>query len=273
MKPLRTVIVDDEPLAVRGLELTLGEIEGVEVVGTAADGRSGLALIRKARPDLVLLDIRMPLADGLQVARALDEADAPAVIFVTAFGQFALEAFELAALDYVLKPVAPDRLRAAVERARKRVEQSGADQRRADLQQAFEALERRISTEETHPAIEPSIWISDARGRFRLPLSGVAWLEAQRDYVRIHTVRGESYIERGTLGELTDTLDSPLFQRVHRSATVNLNQVNALRRRRWGMVSVTLASGVEIPVGRSYVAPLKARLEDAGVMGFRKQPR
>jgi len=271
MRPLRTLIVDDEPLAVRGLELALREIEGVTVVGTASDGKSGLARIAKLKPDLVLLDIRMPLASGLDVARALDEADAPAVIFVTAFGQFALEAFELAALDYVLKPVAPERLRAAVERARRRMDQSDADQRRQALQQAFDALERRIVSEEiAGPAIEASIWISDARGRFRLPLTGVAWLEAQRDYVRIHTVRGESYIERGTLGELTETLDSPLFQRVHRSATVNLNQVTALRRRRWGMVSVTLASGVEVPVGRSYVAPLKARLENSGVMGFRR---
>ncbi len=265
MRPLRAVIVDDEPLAVRGLELSLSEIPGVVIAGTASDGKSGLELIRAKRPDLVLLDIQMPLADGMEVARALAEAEAPAVIFVTAFGQFALEAFEVAAIDYLLKPVSPERLRAAVDRARARLAASTVESRRRDLEQVVQTLNPAA------PAVEPSVWVSGARGRFRLPLGVIDWLEAERDYVRIHTTRGESYIERGTLGELTEALGEAPFQRVHRSASVNLNHVKGLVRRRWGMTAVALHSGREIPVGRSHLPALKARLEEGCVVTFRKR--
>ncbi len=265
MPVLRAVIIDDEPLARRGLELELRKIAGITVVGTAGDGETGLDLIQSARPDVVFLDVKMPILDGLQVAGLVGGEDAPAIIFVTAFGQFALDAFNLAAIDYVLKPIAPPRLRAAIERARARVEQTTAAERAASLQALVEHMRKEGGNPETPGA---AIWVTGPRGRQRLALSEIEWFEAQRDYVRIHAgVR--SCIQRGTLRDLTGKLDTAVFQRVHRSAIVNLNAVTAVERRSTGLFAVRLKTGAEIPVGRSFLSALRTRIEQAGVIQIR----
>lgn len=265
MPVLRAVIIDDEPLARRGLELELRKIAGITVVGTAGDGETGLDLIQSARPDVVFLDVKMPILDGLQVAGLVGEEDAPAIIFVTAFGQFALDAFNLAAIDYVLKPIAPPRLRAAIERARTRVEQTTAAERAASLQALVEHMRKEGGNPETPGA---AIWVTGPRGRQRLALAEIEWFEAQRDYVRIHA-GARSCIQRGTLRDLNGKLDTVVFQRVHRSAIVNLNAVTAIERRSAGLYAVRLKTGVEIPVGRSFLAALRTRIEQAGVVQIR----
>lgn len=270
MRTLKVVIVDDEPLAIRGLTLELRRISGVEVVGTSADGESGLEMIRSLAPDVALLDVQMPRLDGLQVADALSTGDAPAVVFVTAYGHFAVAAFELNAVDYVLKPVNATRLRAAMERARQRLEQTTATQRATELQTVLETLRKDPANPYDQSDVARSLWLSDARGRRRLLMSSIDWLEAQRDYVRIHT-QAQSFVQRGTLADLARKLDQGLFLRVHRSAIVNLEAMTGLERRGWGLVAARLRSGVEVPVGRSYLADLRARLKQTGVTSIRGQ--
>lgn len=266
MPVLRAVIIDDEPLARRGLELELRKIAGITVVGSAGDGETGVDLIQSARPDVVFLDVKMPVLDGLQVASLVGAEDAPAIIFVTAFGQFALDAFNLAAIDYVLKPIAPPRLRAAIERARTRVEQTTAAERAAGLQTLVEHLRQEGAASSEAPGA--AIWVSGPRGRQRLALAEIEWFEAQRDYVRIHA-GPRSCIQRGTLRDLVGKLDSAAFLRIHRSAIVNLNAITAVERRSAGLYAVRLKTGAEIPVGRSFLAALRARIEQAGVIQIR----
>lgn len=270
MQRLRVVIVDDEPLAIRGLKLELRRVPGVEVVGTAADGQSGLDLIGELAPDIALLDVQMPRLDGLQMADALSAGDAPAIIFVTAFGHFAVAAFELNAVDYVLKPINTDRLKAAIDRARIRLEQTTAAQRAAELTTVLEALRRDPTNPFERSDVSRSLWLSDARGRRRLLMSSIDWLEAQRDYVRIHTDT-QSFVQRGTLADLSRKLDPGQFLRVHRSAIVNLEALTGIERRGWGLVAARLRSGVEVPVGRSYLAELRERLRQTGVTSIRGQ--
>ena len=260
MGALRVVIVEDEPLAVERLELALKGMGDLEVVGAAHDGKAGLSMIRKLKPDLAFLDIRMPSMDGLEVAEALagesvEGKGGPAVIFLTAYGQYALDAFEVAAVDYLMKPIALERVRAAVERARVRIEQSTAAERAEELRGLLEAVRRESGT----GGPPRSLWVTDARGRVRVPIASIIWLEAERDYVRIHTDAG-SHLARTTLNGLAQQLDTDTFHRIHRSSIVALKSVTGLKRRSWGLTSVTLTTGAEVPVGRPYLKELKQRL-------------
>lgn len=263
----RVVVVDDEPLAIRGLRISLGRVPGVELVGEARDGVEALEVIAREKPDIVLLDILMPRMDGLALAEALAVEDGPAVIFVTAYGQYAIEAFELAAVDYLMKPVTLPRLRAAIKRALTRLEADSARQRVAEMQRVIESF-RASAAGELEGGAGRSLWISDPRGRTRVPLASVDWFEAQRDYVKIHA-GAETYIQRGTLADLESKLDASMFQRIHRSAIVNLQAVRALRRRAWSLCAVTLRSGEEAPIGRSYLAGLKSRLKQSDITSIR----
>jgi DNA-binding LytR/AlgR family response regulator len=263
----RVVVVDDEPLAIRGLRISLKRVPGVELVGVARDGVEGLEVIRREKPDIVLLDILMPRMDGLALADALAEEGGPAVIFVTAYGQYAIDAFELAAVDYLMKPVTLPRLRAAVERALHRLAADTAQQRAAEMQRVIESF-RAGAAGELEGGPGRALWVSDPRGRTRVPLASVDWFEAQRDYVKIHA-GSETYIQRGTLADLEARLDHAMFQRIHRSAIVNLQAVRALRRRAWSLCAVTLRTGQEAPIGRSYLAELKARLRQSDITSLR----
>ncbi|HYE43901.1 MAG TPA: LytTR family DNA-binding domain-containing protein [Caulobacteraceae bacterium] len=259
MQALRIAIVEDEPLAVERLELALRGVPAVEVVGSAHDGRAGLELIRRLKPDLVFLDIRMPSMDGIELADALAHEGGTAVIFLTAFGQYAVDAFELAAVDYLMKPASVERVRAAVERARTRISQSTAEERAAELRTLLDTVRRESASGSVQADPYRSLWVTDARGRVRVPVASIEWLEAERDYVRIHTDAG-SHLSRVTLQALSRQLDPAQFFRVHRSAIVSLKAVTGLKRRSWGLTSVSLASGVEVPVGRPYLQELKSRL-------------
>jgi DNA-binding LytR/AlgR family response regulator len=255
-KPLRVVIVDDEPLALRRLEIALSEMPGVEIVGRARDGEQGLEVIGQAHPDLVFLDVRMPSQSGLDLAAALDSAGAPAVIFVTAYGRYATDAFDLAAVDYLLKPVEFARLKTAVERARVNLAARESSVRLAELNAVITAL--REEADPVGPRYENEIWITERGSRVRVPVEEIDCFEAERDYVRIHT--GErSYLVRTSIRSLAERLDPSLFTRVHRSFLVQLDQVERIVRKNAGASALVLKSGREAPIGRRFQPALRER--------------
>ncbi len=255
---LRVVIVDDEALSLGRLELALEGLRDVEVVGKAPDGRRGLELIRTLKPDLAFLDIRMPGLSGLEVAQSLTDAPDTAVVFVTAFAGHAVEAFELQASDYLLKPVEFERVRASVERARERTRLISAERRADEYRAVIDALRDEAAEAEPEQHAR-ALWVTDARGRTRITVNSIEWFEAERDYVRIHT-GGRTFLMRGTLQGLLARLDPNEFMRTHRSSVVRIKAIESLRRSLSGGAIVRMQSGAEAPVARSNAAALRARL-------------
>ena len=243
LQPLRTLIVDDEPLAVERLQILAARIPALHVVGTASDGAQALRLAEALAPDLLLLDMTMPEIDGLAVARQLAAgASRPVVIFVTAHDQFAVEAFDCDAVDYVLKPVAQDRLTRAVERA----------------------LARRTSDAPAAPPaeVEPGDWLEEfwvphRSELIRLAAADIDRIDAERDYVRLH-VTDRSYLMLHTIQGLEDRLDPARFIRLHRSTIVRRDRIAGLRHVGLGVWSAELADGSALRIGRTYLPRAKA---------------
>lgn len=254
-RPLRIALVDDEPPALRRLQMALEKARDVEVVGQAGNGEEALALIRRGGIDVVLLDIRMPGLSGLDLARAIDPAEAPAFIFVTAFSRFATDAFELAAVDYLLKPVEFERLHEALERARQSLQSRAARLRIAELEEVVAAL-RAAEAGAPESGFADEIWVPDRGDRLRLPVSLIDWVEAERDYVRIHS-RGRSFLVRKAIRKLQAELDPADFLRVHRGALVRRDRIVRLARRPGGPAAVVLQSGAEVPVARRQAAQVR----------------
>ena len=244
--PLRTLIVDDEPLAVERMQVICARLEGVAVVGTAADGDAGLRLIDALTPDLVLLDLTMPLTDGLTVARTLStRVDPPAVIFVTAHDAFAVEAFDLDAVDYVLKPVSPERLQRAIQRVGTRRSQvSGHGDGTAD---------------ERKPASRwlGEFWVPHRSELVRIAATDVERIDAERDYVRLHVRGGQSFLLLQTITSLEERLDPEQFIRVHRSCILRRDRIAGLRHDGLGVWSAEIADGAVVRIGRTYLPAVK----------------
>jgi DNA-binding LytR/AlgR family response regulator len=237
---LRTLIVDDEPLAIERLQILAGGQDGVELVGTASDGASALRLVEALRPDLLLCDIAMPGLDGLGVAAALDRMDdPPAIIFVTAFDRFAVAAFDVAATDYLLKPVAPERLARAIARVREQ-RASGAAPRRGNSITEF--------------------WVQHRGEMLRIDAATVDWIEAERDYMRLH-VGARSWLIHQTIKELEVRLDPDMFLRIHRSKMVRRDCVRALKHHGDGAWSVDLGEAGQHRIGRTYLHDVKAIMQ------------
>lgn len=249
MKPMRVLIVDDEPLALRRLEIILGRRGDIEIVGACRDGEQALEAICAQKPDAVFLDVRMPLVDGFGVTEAFENAQGPAVVFVTAFDEYALRAFESRAVDYLLKPVAEERLDEAIDRLRERLAERSAGERVAELQDALDGLraERRAAQDQTHH----DFWVKDRQRVVRVAHDEIEWVEAERDYVRLH-VEGRSWLLRETMAHMESRLDPARFVRVHRSAIVNAARIRAARATPSGARFLKLQSGAEVRVGRSY---------------------
>jgi DNA-binding LytR/AlgR family response regulator len=249
---MRVVIADDEPIALERLRLGLACVPDAELVGAAKTGREAAALIRELKPDVAVLDIQMPGQNGLGVVAGLRGGDfIPEVIFVTAFDQHAVSAFEVQAVDYLLKPVPFDRLRQALRRAKARLEARAADARFSELQSLLTAL----STAEQavgRPAYERELWVRERQGLTRLPLECVHLLEAEGDYVVAHTPE-TTHLLKDTISSLQGRLDPAAFLRVHRSAIVNMARIRTLKRRGKRGYCIALQSGPEVPVGPSYV--------------------
>jgi two-component system response regulator AlgR len=233
------MVVDDEPLAVERLQLLLARCAGVTVVGTANDGEAALRIAEAVAPDLVLLDIAMPGMDGIDVARALSaSAVDPAIVFVTAFDNFAVAAFDVAAIDYLMKPVESDRLERALERVRAHI--SGG---------------RRHGAGPTSTHVE-EFWVPDHSGLVRIAASDIHRITAERDYMRLH-VGQRSWLIHRTIAKLEEDLDPGLFIRVHRSVILRRDTITGLYRDEAGHWTARLKDGAEQRIGRSYVDDVK----------------
>ena len=244
--PLRVLVVDDEAPARRRLIALLAAIPEVTVAGEAADGPSAVARIAALAPDVVLLDIRMPRLDGFEVIEAVGQGAMPDVVFVTAFDEHAVRAFDVRALDYLLKPVEPARLRDAIARA---------------MDRRFEAAERRkarrddvdaVAAERARPLAR--VLAHDARGKAALvPVSALVLARAQRNYVALHTAQG-AYRVRGTIGDLAERLDAARFLRVNRSDIVRLDAIEELAPWSHGDYRIVLPDGAALLWSRRYRA-------------------
>jgi two-component system response regulator AlgR len=234
--PLRLLIADDEPLAAERLQLLLAQCEGVDLIGTASDGEGAVRMAEALTPDLMLLDIEMPGLDGIDVARSLaGRRPSPAVVFITAFDQFAVAAFEVEAVDYLMKPVTPERLNRALQRARDHLQrrEKGADITSAPSQYLEE------------------FWASDLSGLVRIASRDVDRVSAERDYMRLHVGR-RSWLIHHSMNALEEGLDPELFVRLHRSAIVRKDFIAGFSRSASGRWIARLGDGEEQPVGRLY---------------------
>lgn len=255
---MRVLLVDDETLALDRLRTLFADIEGVEVVGQAREGSAALALAEELKPDLIILDVQMPGRNGLRIAADLPTEERPEIVFVTAHEHYAPDAFEIDAADYLLKPVRFDRLRHAVERARRR---------RTLLAKAARAdqLEAEINGLRAHAAAvqeETEIWVPDRHGHRRVPIASIGWIEASRDYVLLHTDL-RSHMLRITMSALEQKLVGTPFIRVHRSAFVQADRVAEVKRSGRAMTLV-LKDNTSVQVGPNYMGPVEEAL------GFRK---
>jgi DNA-binding LytR/AlgR family response regulator len=246
---VKVLIADDEPLALARLRQALACIPEVELIAEARSGDEALRLIRQFKPDVVVLDIEMPGLDGLAVAARLRPTDpVPEVIFVTAFTHHAVQAFELDAADYLTKPFDFERLRAAIRRAKGRLEARHSDQRFAELQTLVVSLQQ-ASGPSTH---ETEIWVRRSDGLHRQPLEEVDHILAQGDYIELHA-GGVAHLVRDTISALEQRIDPARFVRCHRSVIVNLSFVRGMRRRSGRKLVLTLTDGKEILVGPSHI--------------------
>jgi two-component system LytT family response regulator len=268
MGEVRALIVDDEPVARAGLRKLLTGHPRVVVVGDAGDGRAAVRAIRQHRPDLLLLDIQMPEMNGFDVLAAVGADAVPAVVFVTAYDQFALRAFEIRALDYLLKPFEDERFASVIERALDHIDR----QRDGDLARRLASL---LDTYEARAGTEPAREMSPARadatgtpradpvggaylsriivrggGRvFFQPVDEIDWIEAADYYARLH-VGGKAHLVRETMAALETQLDPVLFVRIHRSAIVNVERVVEIRLDWQNKHVVVMRNGERLPLSR-----------------------
>jgi two-component system LytT family response regulator len=266
-RALRVLVVDDEPLGRRRVLDLLEDEAGVEVVGTAADGAAAVEAIRSARPDLVFLDVQMPRMSGLEVVQALGPAEMPATIFVTAYDQYALQAFDSAAVDYLVKPFKDDRFEEALRRARRRIESEGRERLHEKLIALLAGDASGVLESSPLPdtAAKPSVKYLERiavqmRGKMRVvPVAQIDYVTASGQYVELH-VGTHRYIIRESMQHLEERLDPEHFVRVHRSAIVRLSLVDTLLRSEGSDYQVQLKGGVRLPVGRSRRETLERRL-------------
>lgn len=259
---IRTLIVDDEALSRRGLEIRLRDAGGFEIIGQCANGREAIGAIREKNPELVFLDIQMPGLSGFDVLAQIPTESLPMVVFVTAYDQFAIQAFEARAIDYLLKPVDEIRFANSVARVREISSQRTAAQQRDRLVDllaevsgtgevdAQELLERGAGaiTAAANASVLP---IREGRETVRVPIDAIDWIDAAGDYMCVHA-SGQTHILRGTMKDLESALDPRVFQRVHRSTIVNLARVKSLRSHINGEYFLTLDGGHELKLSRTY---------------------
>ncbi len=253
-RKLRTLLVDDEALSRRGLELRLRMAADIEIIGQCTNGREALAAIREQKPDLVFLDIQMPGLSGFDVLAELQPHELPMIVFVTAYDRFAVQAFEARAIDYVLKPVDDARLAATLTHVRELMDQRAAVAERNQLVHLLAELRGSGEIETGEPAVpQTPNWLPIRNGRetVRVPVQSIEWVDAAGDYLCIHA-SGHTHILRATMREMENLLDPRLFQRVHRSTIVNLTRVKSLRAHMNGEYFLRLEGGQELKLSRTY---------------------
>jgi two-component system, LytTR family, response regulator len=237
---IRALIVDDEPLARESLRLLLAPYADIAIAGEAGNGRQALTLIRREKPDLLFLDVQMPGMNGLDVLRRMGAFDAMAVIFVTAYDRYAIQAFESRALDYLLKPYTDERFQQVLARARAHIHD------RTLTRLGARVVEMLAETE--HPS-RNTLAIRDGRRTVLVRVDDIDWIEATDYYVRVHA-GGKSYLHRESLKSLAATLDARRFVRVHRSALVNATRIECIEKLETGDAVALLSTGDRVRVSR-----------------------
>jgi two-component system, LytTR family, response regulator len=255
MRTIRTLIVDDERAARDGIRHLLAADPEIVVAGECSNGREAAAAIRDTAPDLVFLDVQMPELDGFGVLREVGAERAPAVVFVTAFDQYALRAFDVHALDYLLKPFTDDRFRQSLERAKQLVRQG----RLGELSRKLAALLEQDEPAPTRARFLDRLVVKSGGKVTLLPVGEIEWIDAEGDYVRIH-VGKTWHLLRETMKNLEDQLDGARFVRIHRSTIVNLEKVKELQPFFRGEYVVVLHNGTTLKLSRGYRDNLEARL-------------
>jgi two-component system, LytTR family, response regulator AlgR len=236
--PIRTLVVDDEPLAIERLQILCAREPLIDLVGTASDGEAALRLLEALEPEMLLLDIAMPGLDGIGVAGAIEKLDKrPAIIFCTAFDQYAVAAFDLSATDYLLKPVAQDRLGRAVTRVIERRKAAPQDKSDAGHAQEF--------------------WVPHRSEMIRIAVQDIERIEAERDYMRLH-VGSRSFLLHQTITELERRLDPAQFVRLHRSTIVRRDRIARLSHDGMGVWHAVLTDEERIRIGRTYLPAARA---------------
>ncbi len=254
---IRTILVDDEKLAIQGLQVRLQPFEDVEVIDTCSNGREAIRKIKTGKPDLVFLDIQMPGFDGFSVVKGVMEIEPPLFVFVTAFEEHAIRAFEANAVNYLMKPVDEDKLADTIERVRHRLsEKKSAEDAEQLLDVLAEVAPDRVAQFEGEDGdsterFEKLINVKDRGQIFRVEVESIEHIEAAGDYMCIYT-GDNSLILRETMKDLERRLDPRKFQRVHRSTIVNLDQVRQVKPHTNGECFLVLDSGAEVKVSRSY---------------------
>jgi two-component system, LytTR family, response regulator len=255
---IRTILVDDEKLATQGLQIRLEPYDDIEIVATCLNGREAIRKIKTLKPDLVFLDIQMPGFDGFSVVQGVMDIDPPMFVFVTAYSEHAIRAFDANAIDYLMKPVEPDRLADTMERVRAQL----ANRRTVDeverlrtmiSEVAPDAVDNMAPVEEELAAsrFEKLINVKDRGQIFRVDVDTIERIDAAGDYMCIHTA-DNSLILRETMKDLEKRLDPRTFQRVHRSTIVNLDLVRQVKPHTNGECFLVLDSGAQVKVSRSY---------------------
>ncbi len=259
MKNLKAIIVDDESLARRGLSLRLQQMPQVDVIAECANGQEALDAIAEHGPDLVFLDIQMPGIDGFEVVRQLQADSMPMVIFVTAFDEYAVDAFKVHAVDYVLKPIDDDRLHAAIERALAHQEQEESMRSKERLVELMmnmtgasaASVEAMAQGEEPRQQWPEKLVIKDGNDINLIRVADIQWVDAAGDYMCIHA-GGETHIMRITMKELEAMLNPARFTRIHRSTIINTDCVAGAQTLGNGEYLLALQGGAQLKVSRGY---------------------
>lgn len=247
---IRAAIVDDEPLARRRIRNLLAEAADVSIIAECANGKDAIESLEETPPDLLFLDIQMPEIDGFDVLQAIGVDRVPAVIFVTAYDQFALRAFEAHALDYLLKPFDDERFTVTLQRARERIRQHQG----GDLDRRLQALLENVRGDRGY--LRRLVVPSGHRNIF-IRTEQIDWIEADRNYVRLH-IGGKAHLLRENLTHIASTLDPAMFCRIHRSTIVNIDRIQSVEALFHGEYQVVLHDGTKLTSGRSYRRGLHA---------------
>jgi two-component system LytT family response regulator len=262
---IRTLVVDDEPLAREGIMTLLAEDPAVEVIGTCADGQSAVNTIRAQRPDLVFLDVQMPKRDGFEVLAELKREERPIIIFVTAYDKYAIRAFDACAIDYLLKPFRDARFAAALARAKAEIRKArimNVGQKVEELLSYVHAMVKTGATPANNPptvvAAEPAdrVVLKTGSDLHFIKTAEIIWVESQADFVKVHTT-GAAQLVRETMQSLEQRVDPAKFLRIHRSSLVNLDHVKKVTPSLYGDYTVLMSDDTKLRLSRKNRGKLK----------------
>lgn len=277
-RALTAIIVDDEPLALEGLKLRLEKIAELEVIGEASDGDQAIQLCQTLNPDVIFLDLQLPGLNGIEVVQALQSDILPMVVFVSAYGEYAIDAFELNAIDYILKPANLGRLKKTVARILERRDtEKNTKEKPAEKYKLLKALgessgiaisqlEDWLESDQPMPTVfsqELVIKNSDNEKVF-LPVADIRWIDAAGDYMCVHTLK-DTHIVRITMKKLESQLDERIFKRIHKSTLVNVNCIESIKALKNSESLLTLANDIQLKVSRNFSSAIQALVESKAI--------